>query len=127
MRRSFAFRPCLVVGMPVYRAIFCFADAMPTARFHEKPGIKDFLRRAIFQTPFKIVSDTNFIRRSCDRNTGNISLCRLLPSHPSDQGREPGRNNARRNGNDSDTDKAYYGSPDQISLRGQAGLLLRYL
>ena len=44
-----------------------------------------------------------------------------------DQGREPGRNNARRNGNDSDTDKAYYGSPDQISLRDQAGLLLRYL
>ena len=29
-----------------------------------------------------------------------------------DQGREPGRNNARRNGYDSDTDKAYYGSEE---------------
>lgn len=34
-------RPCLVRGMPVARAIFCFAAVMPTARFHEKdsPGI----------------------------------------------------------------------------------------
>lgn len=33
--------PALVVGIPVARAIFCFACEIPKARFHEKlrPGI----------------------------------------------------------------------------------------
>lgn len=38
--------PALVVGIPVARAIFCFACVIPKARFHEKlrPGIGvDFL------------------------------------------------------------------------------------
>ena len=48
-KRLFAFRlrPAFVVGMPVAFAIFRFAPEMPTARFTEKPGIKDFLRLAI--------------------------------------------------------------------------------
>lgn len=34
-------KPCLVVGMPVLRAIFCLTAVMPTALLREKlnPGI----------------------------------------------------------------------------------------
>ena len=37
--------PCLVMGMPVVREIFCFNCVMPNARFHEKvrPGIPVFI------------------------------------------------------------------------------------
>lgn len=36
--------PCLVVGIPVALATFCFADVIPNARFqlNERPGINDF-------------------------------------------------------------------------------------
>ena len=37
MRFIFARRPLRVVGTPVQRAKRCFADVMPSARFHEKP------------------------------------------------------------------------------------------
>lgn len=40
----FRLRPAFVVGIPVARAIRCFADVIPTARFQLKPGIRDFLR-----------------------------------------------------------------------------------
>jgi hypothetical protein len=51
-RRLFAlrFRPAFVVGIPVAFAIFRFAPLIPTARFHEKPGIIDF-RFAIVKPP----------------------------------------------------------------------------
>lgn len=41
--------PCLVVGMPVALATFCFADVIPNARFqlNERPGINDFFAIAI--------------------------------------------------------------------------------
>lgn len=41
----FLSNPCLVVGIPVSRAIFCFIFVMPNARFHENvtPGILNFV------------------------------------------------------------------------------------
>ena len=45
MRRILFRRPCFVVGIPVALAIRCFADVIPRARFHEKPGMIDLRRR----------------------------------------------------------------------------------
>jgi hypothetical protein len=39
--------PCRVVGMPVLRANFCFAEEIPIARFHEKENPYVFLRAII--------------------------------------------------------------------------------
>lgn len=41
MLPTFLSKPCLVVGMPVFRLIFCFTAVIPTALFSEKlnPGI----------------------------------------------------------------------------------------
>ena len=44
--------PCFVVGIPVLRAIFCFAAVMPTARFSENdsPGI--FIMKVVFSVGY---------------------------------------------------------------------------
>ncbi len=41
----FLSHPCLLNGMPVSWAIFCFACVIPSARFHEneRPGIRGVL------------------------------------------------------------------------------------
>ena len=43
VRSSLRWRPCLVVGMPVLRAMRCFNAVMPSARFQLKvsPGMRN--------------------------------------------------------------------------------------